>query len=327
MRSSVRYFKNYLPVILALILYILIYFIRSQQPIWDIKLDLFPGVRQHLDQRISKLLPSPQAELLSGILLGNKKDLPADLKLALRDSSTLHMVVVSGQNLTLLAGLFLSLSGLIKRKTAIVLSILAVIFYTLLTGGQIPVVRAAVMAVLAFTAEAYGRQRSGVWVLMLAAGSMLLLNPKWIGDLSFQLSFLATFGVIVVSPVIQKALNFLPPFIKQDLAVAMGAQIMVTPIIVQNFHQISIVGVLANLLVGWTIPVIMILGALMLILGSVLSLALSILLTYFIYIVKFFSSLPFAWEYAGEQIWIVWAGYYMVVGGILLGIAKSKLKS
>ncbi len=270
------------------------------------------------------MLPSPQAELLSGILLGNKKDLPASLKLALRDSSTLHMVVVSGQNLTLLAALFLKLSGLLKRKIALSLSIIAVIFYTILTGAQIPVLRAAIMVLLAFGAEAYGRQKDGVWVLILTAGFMLLINPNWITQLSFQLSFLATLGIVVATPFIEKALNFLPVFIKQDLAVALGAQIMVTPIIIQNFHQLSIVGVLANLLLGWTIPFIMILGALMLFFGSVLTLAVNILLTYFIYVATFFASLPFAWEYVGEQVWIVWVGYYMVMGGALLAISNIK---
>jgi len=296
--------------------------VRFQQGGWDINLDLFPGIRQSLDQRIEKLLPSPQAELLSGILLGNKKNLPAELKLALRDSSTLHIVVVSGQNLTLLAGLFLKLSGLLKRKTAILISFAAIIFYTMLTGAQIPVVRAAIMATLAFSAEAFGRQKSGIWVLMMTGGAMLLVNPKWISELSFQLSFLATFGVIVVAPALGRVLNRLPLFIKQDIAITTGAQIMVMPIIIQNFHQLSVVGIFANLLVGWTIPFIMILGVAMLVLGSILSLVTSIFLTYFIFVVQFFANLPFAWQYVGEQVWIVWVGYYLVMAGVLIAANK-----
>lgn len=313
-----------LPILLTVILYLLIFFIRYQQGGWDIKLDLFPKMRQDLDQKISRLLPSPQAELLSGILLGNKKALPGKLKLALRDSSTIHIVVVSGQNLTMLTALFLSLSGLLKRKTTLLISFAAIIFYTILTGGQIPVLRAAIMTSLAYMGELFGRQRSGVWILTITAGAMLLVNPGWISDLSFQLSFLATFGVIVVAPYLERVLKFLPPFIKQDLAITTGAQVMVMPIIIQNFHQLSIVGIFANLLVGWTVPFIMILGGLMLVLGSILSLLTSAFLTYFIYMVQLSASLPFAWEYVGEKVWIVWVGYYMVMGGILLGISKLK---
>jgi len=318
---------NNLPLVLAIVLYLLIFFIRYQQGGWEVNLDLFPNMRANLDHRISEVLPSPQAELLSGILLGNKKDLPAELKLALRDSSTLHIVVVSGQNLTLLAALVLRLSGVLKRKTAILLSFAVILFYVMLTGAQIPVLRAAVMAMLVFGAEVFGRQKSGIWILIVAGGVMLLVNPKWITDLSFQLSFLATLGVIAVSPVLERTLNFLPGFIKQDLAITIGAQIMVMPIIIQNFHQLSLVGILTNLLVGWTIPFIMILGSLALILGSVLSLVVNVLLTYFIYVVELSASLPFAWGYVGEQVWVVWTGYYLVVGGVLLGINKFKVQN
>jgi len=317
-----------LPFVLALILYLLIFFIRYQQGGWDIELDLFPEFRQSLDHRISQLLPSPQAELLSGILLGNKKTLPAELKLALRDTSTLHMVVVSGQNLSMVAGFFLLLSGLIKRRIAIAFSLLAIFLYTLLTGVQVPVLRAAVMAILAFYAEAVGRQRDGIWVLIVTAGLMLLINPNWTLDLSFQLSFLATLGIITVAPPLERVLKFLPTFLRQDLAVTTGAQLLVMPIIIQNFHQLSIVGVLANLLVGWTIPFIMVLGALMLVLGGVVSLLVSAFLTYYIYAVQFFASFPFAWEYVGEQVWAVWVGYYLVLGGVLVALSRAnKLES
>ncbi|MBI2039895.1 ComEC/Rec2 family competence protein [Candidatus Microgenomates bacterium] len=326
--------QNRSPVFLAILLYILFYFLRYQQGGWEIKLDLFPEFRQSLDQAISRFLPTPQAELLSGILLGNKKDLPYDLKLALRDSSTLHIVVVSGQNLTMLAGLFINLSGLIKRKTAIFISIGAIIFYTLLTGGQIPVLRAAIMASLAFTAQLLGRQRDGVWLLTVAAGLMLLINPKWIQDLSFQLSFLATLGVIVIAPILERAVKFLPNFVKQDLAITSGAQLMVIPMIAQNFHQFSLVSVFANLLVGWTIPIMMVVGTMMILVGSLwvmlgqlVGFVVNIFLTYFIYIVKFFASLPFAWEYVGEQVWIVWVGYYLLLGGVLIVINMLSLNN
>lgn len=312
---------NKLPIILAILLYILIFIVRSEQGGWDLQLDLFSGIRLNLDQRISQLLPSPQAELLSGILLGQNKNLPGSLKLALRDTSTLHIVVASGQNLSMVAGLFLALAGLIKRKYALILGLLAALGYTILSGMQIPIIRAAIMFSLASLAQLSGRQRDGVWALFVTAGLMLLINPAWISSLSFQLSVLATFGVVSVSPILLKFFKGVP-LLGQDLAVTLGAQLMVTPIIIQNFHQLSITGVFANLLIGWTIPFIMIFGGLAIILGPVFSLITNALLTYFIYIVQFFAGLPFAWEYIGEQWWIVWAGYYLVVGGVLLGLSR-----
>lgn len=313
---------NKIPIVLALVLYSLIYFLRLQQVPEKFQPEspgLFLNFRESLDKRISSLLPSPQAELLSGILLGNKKDLPVDLKLALRDTSTLHIVVVSGQNLTFVAGIFMfTLAGVLQRRTAILVSLAAILFYTLLTGAQVPVIRAAIMGSLGFGAQFFGKVSDGIWFLILAAGLMLLFNPHWLTDLSFQLSFLATLGVIVVAPILERRLNFLPRLISQGLAITTGAQLLVTPVITQNFHQLSLVGLFANLMVGWTVPIIMILGTLMLVLGQLISFAALAFLTYFVYIVQFFASLPFAWEYVGEKIWIFWLGYYFILAGVLL---------
>jgi competence protein ComEC len=317
-------------IIFIVLVYGLIYYIRAQQGGWEPNLDLFSAQRELLDSKIQSYLPSPQAELLSGILLGEKKELPPQFRLALRDTSTVHIVVVSGQNLTLLAGLFMCLVGLIKRRTAILISILAIIFYTLLTGGQVPVLRACLMAMLTFLSQILGREKEGIWALIITGALMLLVNPAWITSISFQLSFLATLGVIAVSPQISKLLTSLPEIIKVDLAVTISANLMVMPVIVQNFHQLSLVGVITNMLILWTIPIIMILGAILLVFSYILQpLALVVaflvngLLTYFVYIVEFFASTPFAWIYIGELDWLFWIGYYALLGGALMGINRK----
>lgn len=322
---------NKLSIILAILLYILIYWIRLGQGGWEPKFNLFTSFRERLDKQIALYLPSPQAELLSGILLGQNKNLPGQLKLALRDTSTLHIVVASGQNLSMVAGFFLLLAGLIKRRLAIALSFLAIIFYTLLSGLQVPILRAAIMVSLAFWAEISGRQRSGVWVLAVTAALMLLVNPGWISSLSFQLSVLATMGVVVVSPIILEKIKILP-LISQDLAVSLAAQIMVLPIIAQNFHQLSLVALPTNILVLWTIPFIMIGGAILLILSFIIPPAAVLVgillngsLTYFVYIVNFFAGFSWAWIYIGEMSWLVWSGYYLIMAAILISIKKANL--
>lgn len=324
--------KNKLPLILAIVLYALLYFVRWQQPELKIQTrlpapvgaanggqaEIFKEQRSFLTQRAKQFLPSPQAELLSGIVLGLKQDLPYQLRFALRDTSTLHIVVASGQNLTILAGFIMHLSGLIKRKNAVILTLLVIVAYTLLTGAQIPILRAALMFGLASLAQTFGRQNDGLRVLIMVAGLFLLINPRWIIDLSFQLSFLASFGVIIVAPILEKAMHFLPNIIKENLAVTLGAQLMVTPVIASNFHQFSLVSLVTNVLVLWIIPYIMGVGFVFLFLGQILSLPLNIMLTYFIYVVQFFASLPFAWEYVGDMIWVVWVGYYLMMAGALL---------
>ncbi len=324
---------NYLPLVLAVILYVLILWLRFVQGGWEPKFDLFKDQRQALDQKINQLLPSPQAELLSGILLGENKNLPGSLRLALRDTSTLHIVVASGQNLSLVAGFFLYLTGLIKRKNAVALALVASVFYTLLTGVQVPILRAAIMFSLASLAQLFGRERDGSWVLLVTVAVMLLINPGWITSISFQLSVLATFAVIVVAPILLKYFQKLP-IIGEDLAVSLAAQIMVTPIIAQDFHQFSVVGLFANVLVLWTVSFTMILGAIMIAVSFIslslawfISLGVSAFLTYFIYIVQYFSSLSFSWVYVGEQVWVVWVGYYLVVASIMLSLINAKKKN
>lgn len=309
------------PIILAVVLYGLLYFVRWQQPELKIQSEIFKEQRKFLTEQVKKNLPSPQAELLSGIVLGVKQDLPYQLKFALRDTSTLHIVVASGQNLTILAAFIMHLSGLIRRRTAIILTLFTIIIYTLLTGAQIPILRAAVMFFLASLAQTFGRQNDGLRVLVMVAGLFLLINPHWITDLSFQLSFLASFGVIIVAPILEKSLHFLPNIIKENLAVTLGAQLMVTPVIASNFHQLSLVSLITNVLVLWIIPYIMGVGFVFLFLGStILSGPLNIMLTYFIYLVQFFASFPFAWEYVGEFLWIVWVGYYFLLAGIMVSL-------
>lgn len=244
-------------------------------------------------------MPSPQAELLLGILLGENKSLPGQLKLSLRDTSTLHIVVASGQNLSMVVGFFLSLVGLIKRRFVIILSLLAITLYTLLSDFQVPILRAAIMFSITCLAQFAGRQKDGWWVLLSTAALMSLINPKWITEISFQLSFLATFGVMVIAPILLKYFEKVP-ITGQDLAVSLGAQMMVTPIIAQNFHQFSLVGIITNVLILWTIPFITTLGSVMIFLSFILvglarfiSLITSVFLTYFIYVVDFFHTCHF----------------------------------
>jgi competence protein ComEC len=241
------------------------------------------------------------------------------------------MVVVSGQNLSLLASLLLSLSGLLKRKVVIILTFFVIAGYVILTGGQIPVLRAALMAYLSSLAQLLGRKSDGFVALIVVAALMLLINPNWIGDLSFQLSFLATFGVVVVAPILVNFFNKLPGLIRENLAVSVAAQVMVLPVISQNFHQLSLVSIPANLLTLWVIPYIMGGGIILLglsavsdALAQVFAFGLGVLLTYFTYIVNFFANFPYAWIYVGEQVFFVWSGYYMIVWGIMLLLSYDK---
>lgn len=289
----------------------------------EMEIDILQGYQTYLVERVDDLLPEPQSALLSGILLGERSSLPFHLRQSLTDTSTIHMVVVSGQNLTILSGLLMGLSGWLGRRRTILMTLGGMLVYALLTGLQVPVLRAFVMASGTVLAQATGRQVIGWWMLMLTAGLMLLVNPNWVYSISFQLSFLATLGLVAVAPVISIAIKRLPSLIRQDLSVTLAAQLMTLPVIASNFGSVSLVGIGANLMVLWTIPLIMVSGFFTLIastipgVGELVSLVPITLLTYFIYIVELFSNLPLATVRTSDIGVIGWMGYYLVIAGVV----------
>lgn len=285
----------------------------------------------YLSEQIKNLLPETQAALLSGILLGVKEDLPPEFKQALRNTGTIHIVVVSGQNLSMLAGFLMGLVGFFGRRKTIILTLIIVWLYCLLTGLQIPVIRAGIMVTLAFLAQLTGREQTGWWILCISAILMLIYQPNWLLSISFQLSFVATLGVVVVAPVLFRSINFLPNLLKQDLVVSLSTWLLTLPIIAINFHQASLLGILVNSLILWTIPLIMITGTIAVLtsfllfpIALLLSFIPGILLTYFIYIVSFFNTLSMSSVYVPKIPLMVWLGYYLIIAGIIWALQKRK---
>src|SRR3989344_88607 len=297
----------------------------------EFEVDLLQPYQTYLVSKIDTLLPYPQSALLSGILLGNRSSLPYSLRQELSQTSIIHMVVVSGQNLTILVGLLMGMTSWLGKRQAILISLAAMICYALLTGLQIPVLRAFIMALSAMIAVLLGKQATGWWILLLTAGLMLLFSPNWIFSISFQLSFLATLGLVGLAPMIAQVLKNVPQLLKLDLSVTLAAQALTLPVIASNFNQVSLVGVGANILVLWTIPLVMASGFLSLLvelvipgLGQILAIVPNILLTYFIYIVELFASLPMATVRASDIGVIGWAGYYLLIGSAMIYLWSSK---
>lgn len=295
---------------------------------------LFPitSLGERVALNSENILPQPQSALLMGMVLGVKTTMPKEFKTALERTGTIHIVVVSGQNLTLLAGFILALSSYIGRKKTLVLTLSVLLLYSVLTGFDIPVIRAALMFLFVSLAQFFNREGDTFWILILTALVMLIFNPNWLLSISFQLSFLATIGVVIVAPILIECLKVIPNIIKQDFGVSAAAFLMTLPIIAENFHRVSLIGVIVNALVLWTVPLIMILGAVVLIvylviqpLGILLALVPGIMLTYFVYIIEFFNQ-PWASIEVSNLGWMFWIGYYLVLLGIFLWLKKKKIE-
>ncbi len=217
-------------------------------------------VRHALTDGLREALPEPEASLAAGVLLGARTDLPRDLRDDMNATGTSHLVAVSGQNVTLIAGLLLAaLAWLIGRRPAAWLSLLGIASYALLVGAQPSVLRAALMGALYVVAIAVGRQSSAAVGLVLAGAAMTAFDPQLARDVSFQLSFAATLGLITLAPLLHdrtltaverwpslSALALTRPAVEM-LAVTLAAIAFTLPITAVNFHRVSLVAPVANL--------------------------------------------------------------------------------
>ncbi len=299
------------------------------------------GLRNRMSRALDSALPEPQSSLAQAILLGKRSSIPDDLNVSFFRTGTTHIIAISGLNLSIIAGIVLSLTAWLfgrRRPTYFCLALVAVWGYAALTGLQAPVLRAAIMGSLWLFADFVGRPRSALPALLLAAAVMIGIRPSILSDVSFQLSFASMAGLILMTPYFQswgrKALRISDEartagtFIIDSLSVTLGAILATLPIIVFYFHQISLVAVPANLLILAAVPAIMVTSAIVAIIGLfaaplawVLGWVAWLFLSYMIWVVGFFSDLPFASKEVEIGAYFVW-GYYAVLGAALWAISN-----
>jgi len=226
--------------------------------------------RNNIIKVYQKSLPEPHASLLAGLTLGSKAGLPADFWELLKKTGTAHVVVASGMNVTLVASFLIGiLVVLLPRRKAIPLALAGVWTYSLLSGFDAPIVRAAIMGSVAFTAQALGRLQAASRALFLSAALMLVIKPDWITDLGFILSFVATASLMLFERKIANLIRFVPGIFREGLSTSLAAQIGVAPILFATFGQFSLLSPIINALVLWTIAPITIIGGIGGILGLV----------------------------------------------------------
>lgn len=250
-------------------------------------------------QKINRLLPEPHAGLLNGILFGEKAKMDGRFFDQLRRTGTLHVIALSGMNITILVNFLGQVTLFLGRRKSTVLSIIMIIIFINLVGASASVVRAGIMGAITLIGLYFGRQSWGALSLLFAGGIMLLIKPVWLYDLGFQLSFLATAGIIVVGGVGE--VRGLRGNLMADLRTTLAAQVFTLPVLLYNFGQISLIAPLANVLVLWVVQPIMILGLGLCVVGYViwplavlLAWVVWVPLTYFIKVIELTAQIPFA---------------------------------
>lgn len=281
---------------------------------------------------LGRLLPEPHAGLLAGLLFGTKAELAPDFYDALIATGTLHIVALSGMNITIMEGLLGAvLVPFVGRRWASAITIGVIAWFVWFVGPSPSIVRAAIMGSLTLLAVISGRQ---YWALLswgLAVGGMLVIRFSWLFDVSFQLSAAASLGIILfggsgnlgpetVAPERPSTIgspgssvscagsrdmpgpvHTFVAAVKEVIRLTLAAQVFTIPIIFWQFRRISLISVLANLAIGWVIVPITALGWMtvlagwgLLYAGQIIAWIDWVLLEYLIRTIYFLSRLPFA---------------------------------
>lgn len=254
---------------------------------------------------INSYLPEPHAALLNGIIFGIPLKSSKVFYQQLQIVGLLHLVVLSGMNITILAHIIDFLVSGFAKKARLIITIGCIIGFTLFAGPQPPIVRAAIMGSLAYVAILYGRKSTALVSLLIAVLIIAIIKPDWITTISFQLSTGATLGIILFGKRKQKQTNTklgqIISCIKGELQTTLAASFFTVPIIFIYFRQISFIAPLANIMVSFLIPPLMIFGFATSVLGKIgwlLGLPTAYicygLLSYMIFIINILSKIPFA---------------------------------
>ena len=229
------------------------------------------SLRNQLRNFYQTSLPSPADGIVAGVVLGDKSLIPKAFWDKLKLTGTLHIMVASGMNITLFSETVVkTFCLLVKRKQAVILLYLLIWFYVLLTGVTPPVIRAAIMASMVYLGQLIGREYDYKRILWLTGGTMLLLTPRLLFDVGFQLSFLATMGLVYLQPSMTKWQKYLFLFKLTSFSSSIAAITMTLPILITNFGQLNIIAPIINLSVLWSMPFILLGGGLFGVIGLVL---------------------------------------------------------
>jgi competence protein ComEC len=311
-------------------------------------LQLIHSLRERLAASLARALPEPQCSLAQAILLGLRGNIPDSLYEAFSRTGIAHLLAISGLHISIIIAMFLSFGILVfgrRRSIYIWLTLTITWLYVLLTGMHPPIIRAAIMGSLFLIAEYLGRQRSAIIALAFAAAVMVGVKPYLLWTVSFQLSFLAMAGLIVLYPYFQawgrKGVVYLfgtrekilaaGNTIIDGFAATLAAIVAIGPLIVYNFGIVSLVALPATFFSLPALPFIIVTAALVAFVGLLASLAAQILgwlawlfLSYLVFVVQGFDALPHSsLEVATVSTWHVW-GYYAILAGVIALLSYRK---
>lgn len=303
----------------SLISYAQVEIVNAHQPI-------MVQAKEQFVQGLNTTLPTESAAFMTGILIGERSALPANIQNSLTLLGLSHIVAVSGYNLTILVGVLQRRFAKNWRWGGLVGALWVILGFVVIAGASASIVRAGIMSALFLLANYYGKRVSLPMAIGLVAMMMVALQPNSIlADIGWQLSFLSLFGIVLLAPKISKIMPKKPLLLNDILSVTLAAQIATLGFSVYKFGQLSLIAPLSNLLIMPLIPFLMLLGGLSAMLGILLpSLAYSLfgqilhhLLVWLFDLLIYLSSLHYANITVTKPSLVLVGLYYAVIVGVV----------
>lgn len=291
------------------------------------------GIRNWFAERVARLVPEPQVKLGLSYLLGMKAGLPDDLDENLRTVGLVHIVVASGAHLSILIEIARKIFGKLSRFAGLLFSVIFVVFFMAMVGWTPSIMRAGVMTILTLFAWYVGRKFAPWRIILIVAAGTLLVNPMFIINLGWLLSFASFAGIMILGPRLTKFFygEKKPGFVAEVVITTLAATLMTLPIILYYYGMVSLISVVANLLILPTLPYAM---GLVFLTGVVAGVPLvetvagfmaTKLLDFHIMVVEFFGGMKsFLIEIEPYQKWVF--GIYLVIfAPLVIGLIRRKM--
>jgi len=278
------------------------------------------SLKRRFVSNLEKTLGEPHSALASGLVVGEKAALGNDLLDVFRTVGLIHIVVLSGYNITIVGVAIGKVLSFLPRVWKILTGGVGIVLFGILVGGGATVVRSCFMASVAVSADIIRRDYNVMRALIFVGLIMLIQNPMiLLHDPSFQLSFLATMGLVLLGRPIEERLEFVTEKfgLRGIIAATLSTQIFVSPYILYMMGDLSLVGILANIVVLPVIPITMLFvfvtgatGMISLSLAQVFAWVSHLLLSYELFIVQLFAKIPLASIHlpAFSKWWVI--GFY-----------------
>jgi len=280
------------------------------------------SARDKIKEITKQTLPPPYNYLLIGMLLGEKGFIAPHLKEVFTEAGIMHILAVSGLHVGIIAMALLAFLGILRlpKKPKLLILILILIMYASITGFRPSVLRATIMFILLIGGKLLNRNRNLNISLFFAAFLILLSNPLILYDAGFLLSFIVTFSIINLSPILQGLFSKIVVWIKSPLAVSTAAWIGIFPLSAYFFSKVSIISIVSNIFIIPLTGIAVILGFVTFFIGlasisfaGIIANINYLVLNLITLIAKSFSLIPFAFVYVAQPSIMVIILYYLTV--------------